>query len=239
MAQEMAASSDAVPARPAAPARRPVPRRSEPLPWLKPGIFIGALAPLASLVLRASQGALSANPIAEIENELGLTALILLVASLACTPARWLLGWTWPTRIRRELGLFAFFYALLHFLVYLVPDQGLDAAAVVQDISQRPFITVGFAALVLLVPLAVTSTTASVRRLGYRRWQRLHQLAYVAGVLAVVHFVWRVKIDVSQPLIYAAVLGALLAVRVVVWQRKRSASRAPASSSAGRSARPR
>ena len=221
----MVASDDSLPARPLAPGRRTPPRRAAPLPWLKPGLFLGALAPLASIALRASQSELSANPIAEVENELGMTALIFLVASLACTPARRLFGWTWPTRVRRELGLFAFFYAALHFLTYLVLDQGVDWAAIVEDIAKRPFITVGFAALVLLVPLALTSTTASIRRLGYRRWQRLHQLAYLAGVLAVVHFIWRVKIDLSQPLIYASVLGALLVVRIVVWLRQRSANR--------------
>ena len=222
----MVASDGSVPVRPLAPGRRPTARRAAPLPWLKPGIFIGALAPLASIALRASQGALSANPIAEAENELGLTALIFLVASLGCTPARRLLGWTWPTRVRRELGLFAFFYAALHFLAYLVLDQGFDWEAIVGDIAKRPFITVGFVALLLLVPLAFTSTTASIRRLGYRRWQRLHQLAYVAGVLAVVHFIWRVKIDLTQPLLYASVLGALLAVRVALWLRQRLANRA-------------
>lgn len=214
----MVASDDALPARPLAP-RRPTPRRLAPLPWLKPGIFVGALAPLASIALRATQGGLSANPIAEVENELGLTALICLVASLACTPARRLLGWTWPTRVRRELGLFAFLYATLHFLTYLVLDQVFDWATIIEDIAKRPFITVGFVAFVLLVPLAFTSTSASIRRLGYRRWNRLHQLAYVAGVLAIVHFIWRVKIDVSQPLIYASVLGVLLLVRVAVWLR--------------------
>jgi methionine sulfoxide reductase heme-binding subunit len=213
---------DSISVRPRASAQRPAPSRGTPLPWLKPGIFIGALAPLASIVLRASQGTLSANPIAEIINELGLAAIIFLVASLACTPARWLLGWTWPVRIRRELGLFAFFYAMLHFLTYLVLDQGVDWAIIVEDIAQRPFITVGFLALVLLVPLALTSTTASVRRLGYRRWQRLHYLAYVAGVLAIVHFIWRVKIDLTQPLLYASVLGALLLIRVAFWLRQRS-----------------
>src|SRR5262249_22567041 len=161
----------------------------------------------ASLAVRGSQGTLSANPIAEIENQLGLSALIFLVASLACTPARRLLGWSWPSRIRRQLGLFAFFYAGLHFLVYLGPDQGVDWRAIVEDIVKRPFITVGFLALVLLTPLALTSTSGAIRRLGYRRWQRLHQLVYLAGVLAVVHFIWRVKIDVSQPLMYATVLG--------------------------------
>jgi sulfoxide reductase heme-binding subunit YedZ len=192
-------------------------KRNEPLPWLKPGIFIGALAPLAFIAWRAGQGQLGADPIALVINELGLTALILLVASLACTPARRLLGWTWPIRIRRELGLFAFFYAVLHFLTYLLVDQGLALGAVIDDIVERPFITVGFLALVLLTPLAFTSTSGSIRRLGFRRWQRVHQLVYVAGVLAVIHFIWRVKIDVSQPLLYAAIVATLFAVRVAVW----------------------
>jgi sulfoxide reductase heme-binding subunit YedZ len=194
--------------------------RGTPLPWLRPGIIAGALIPLGWLVVRASQGTLSADPVAKIENELGLTALILLIASLACTPARRLLGWTWPIRIRRELGLLAFFYASLHFLVYLGLDQGLDIGAIVVDILKRPFITVGFGALLLLTPLALTSTKASIRRLGFHRWQRLHQLAYVAGGLAVVHFFWRVKIDVSQPLTYAWILAALLALRAAWWLRQ-------------------
>ena len=215
----MVASGESMPARPV-----PTGRRAVPLPWLQPGIFIGALAPLISIGLRASNGELNADPIAQVENELGLTALIFLVASLACTPARRLWGWTWPTRIRRELGLFAFFYAMLHFLTYLALDQGYDWPTILEDITKRPFITVGFLALVLLTPLAFTSTTASIRRLGFRRWQRLHQLAYLAGVLAVVHFTWRVKIDLSQPLLYATVLGALLLVRLVVWRRQRQAT---------------
>ena len=194
-------------------------RSATPDGWLKPGIFIGALAPLASIGLRAVAGSLNANPIAETENELGLAALIFLIASLACTPARRLFGWTWPARIRRQLGLFAFAYAGLHFLVYVLLDQVLDLQAIVDDVAKRPFITVGFGALVLLVPLALTSTKASIRRLGFVRWQRLHQLAYVAGGLAVVHFIWRVKIDVSQPLMYAAVLAALLGMRLVFWRR--------------------
>jgi sulfoxide reductase heme-binding subunit YedZ len=194
---------------------------STPDAWLKPGIFIGALAPLASIALRALTHSLNANPIAEVENELGLAALIFLIASLACTPARRVLGWTWPARIRRELGLFAFAYASLHFLVYMFLDQVVDIKAIAEDIVKRPFITVGFAALVLLVPLALTSTRGSIRKLGFVRWQRLHQLAYLAGVLAVIHFIWRVKIDSSQPLTYAVVLGFLLAARVVFWIRRR------------------
>jgi sulfoxide reductase heme-binding subunit YedZ len=191
-----------------------------PLPWLKPGLFIGALAPLAVMVLEVVQGNLGANPIAEVENVLGFSALVLLFASLACTPARRLFGWTWPARVRRELGLFAFFYVALHFLTYVLVDQGLDAGRIVDDIVKRPFITVGFAALVLLTPLAFTSTTGSIRRLGYRRWQLLHQLAYGAGVLAVIHFIWRMKIDISQPLVYAGILAALLLVRLVFWARR-------------------
>jgi sulfoxide reductase heme-binding subunit YedZ len=190
--------------------------------WLKPGIFLGALTPLASIVLRAVSGRLNANPIAQVENELGLSALILLLASLACTPARRYFQWTWPVRVRRELGLFAFFYASLHFLVYVFLDQVVDLGAIVEDVVKRPFITVGFLALLALTPLVFTSTRASVRRLGFRRWQRLHQLVYIAGALAVIHFIWRVKIDVSQPITYAVALAMLLLARVVYWIDQRS-----------------
>jgi sulfoxide reductase heme-binding subunit YedZ len=216
----MAVSDESLAGGPVAAPRRPVQRRSTPTPWLSPGIFIGALVPLAALIWRTLQGTLSANPIAEIINELGLAALIFLMASLACTPLRWVFGWTWPVRVRRELGLFAFFYAVLHFLTYL-GDQTFDLGFILEDIALRPFITVGFLALVLLVPLALTSTTESVRKLGFRRWQRLHYLAYVAGVLAIIHFIWRVKIDVSQPVMYGTVLGTLLLIRVAFWLRKR------------------
>ena len=198
-------------------------RPNTPDEWLKPGLCIGALVPLASIALRALTGSLNANPIAEVENELGLAALIFLIASLACTPARRVFGWTWPPRIRRELGLFAFAYAVLHVSVYVFLDQVLDLRAMFDDIVQRPFITVGFGALVLLVPLAVTSTKSWIRRIGFARWQRLHQLAYVAGVLAAVHFIWRVKIDVTQPVMYAAALSVLLLVRVLFWIVRRRA----------------
>ncbi len=201
-----------------------VPHKREPYAWLKPGIFVGGLVPLVYTVVRGTQGALSANPIAQIENELGLTALIFLVASLACTPARRVFSWTWPPRIRRELGLFAFGYASLHFLTYLVLDQFFDWNAIVLDIAQRPFITAGFAALVLMVPLALTSTTDSIKKLGYRRWVRLHQLVYISGGLAALHFIWRVKIDLHQPLTYAIIIGTLLAIRLGFWLRSRRAS---------------
>jgi methionine sulfoxide reductase heme-binding subunit len=201
------------------------PKKREPVPWLKPGIFLGGLVPLGFIVLRGVRDQLGANPIATIENELGLVALIFLVASLACTPARRLFGWTWPPRIRRELGLFAFFYATLHFLMYLALDLAFDWSTVAEDIAKRPFITVGFAALVLMAPLALTSTNGWIKRLGYYRWIRLHQLVDVAGALAVLHFIWRVKIDLNQPLTYAAVFLGLIAVRVLFWARSRSSKR--------------
>lgn len=199
-----------------------VPSRRPPMPWLTPGIWIGGMAPLASILLRAATGGLSANPIAQVLNELGLAALVLLVASLACTPARHVMGWTWPARIRRDLGLLAFLYAVLHFLVYMLLDQVLDVGAIAADIAERPFITVGFAALVLLVPLALTSTKASIRRMGFVRWNRLHRLVYVAGALAVVHFFWRVKVDITQPVVYGAVVAALLLARVLFWRWRKA-----------------
>jgi sulfoxide reductase heme-binding subunit YedZ len=154
-------------------------------------------------------------------NQLGLVTLIFLIGSLACTPLKEVFGWTWPIRIRRMLGLYAFFYAGLHFLTYLGLDQGLDFKAVFADIAKRQFIFVGFAAFVLLVPLAITSTDRMVRRLGYARWKWLHRLAYAAAILGVVHFILRVKKDLSQPLTYAAVLAALLSARPVLFVFKK------------------
>jgi methionine sulfoxide reductase heme-binding subunit len=187
--------------------------RAVPDGWLKPGVLLGALAPLAVLVVGALRGTLGANPISEVINQLGLLALILLIASLAATPLKLLLGWTWPLRIRRLLGLLAFFYATLHMLSYVVVDRWGELATLAEDIAKRPFITVGLLAWALLVPLALTSTRASIKRLGFKTWQRLHRLSYLAGVLAIVHFVWRVKKDSTEPLTYAAILAVLLAVR--------------------------
>jgi sulfoxide reductase heme-binding subunit YedZ len=176
-------------------------------------VFTGAVVPLAAIMVAAGRGSLGADPIAQVLNELGLLALVFLVAALVCTPAKSLLGWTWPMRLRRMLGLFAFFYASLHFVTYTALDQTFDWGAIWADVTKRKFIFVGFATFVLLVPLAATSTNAAVRRLGYPRWKRLHRLAYVAPVLAVVHFLWRVKKDVREPVAYATVLAALLLVR--------------------------
>ena len=190
-------------------------RRRGPLPWLNPGILAGATAPVVSILMRARSGALGANPIAEALNELGLMALVLLIASLACTPLKAVFGWTWPVRARRLLGLLAFAYAALHVTVYAGLDQGLDVRAILADVVKRKFIFVGLAAFVMMTPLAWTSTKGAVRRMGYVKWKRLHLLVYPAALCAVIHFVWRVKKDLSEPLVYAAILGALLLVRVV------------------------
>jgi sulfoxide reductase heme-binding subunit YedZ len=195
--------------------------RSGPLPWLKPGVFAGALVPLAATLLHAARGELGADPIAQALNQLGLMALVFLVAALACTPAKTLLGWTWPIRLRRMLGLFGFFYAALHVTTYTALDQAFDWPAIFADVTKRKFIYVGLTTFVLLLPLAVTSTNGMVRRLGFANWKRLHRLAYVATALAVVHFTWRVKKDLREPLLYGAVLGSLLVVRIATVVRTR------------------
>jgi len=200
--------------------------RSPLLPWLKPGLFVGALVPLAVLLWRAAHGTLGADAIAVGLNQLGYLALVLLMTSLACTPLKILTGWTWPIRVRRMLGLFAFFYASLHLLTYVGIDQQLDWGVLWGDVTQRKFMIVGFLAFLCLLPLAWTSTDASVRRLGFKRWKALHRLAYVAGVLAVVHFTWRVKSDVRVPMTWAAILGVLFLVRIADGVRTRRKKRA-------------
>ena len=197
------------------------PRAGGRRPWLKPAVFAGSLAPLGVLLARAARGALGANPIAEALNELGLTALVLLIASLACTPLREIFGWTWAIGLRRMLGLFAFLYAALHFSTYTGLDQGFHVHAIFADVTKRKFLFLGLAALVLLAPLAATSTAASVQRIGFPRWKRLHRIVYFAAILGVIHFFLRVKKDVSEPAVYAAVLALLFAARLAVWLRDR------------------
>jgi sulfoxide reductase heme-binding subunit YedZ len=186
---------------------------------LKAAVALLALRPLARLALRFFTDDLGANPIEEVMNQLGFWTLVLLLATLACTPLKIVFGWTWPLAVRRMLGLYSFAYASLHLAVYLVLDQFFDWGAIVEDIAKRKFITVGFLGFLLLLPLAVTSTNRMVKRLGFPRWKRLHRLSYLAGVAGVVHFVWRVKADLLQPLICAGVLVLLLAIRVVAWAR--------------------
>jgi len=195
---------------------------------LKVLLFLLCLLPLGKLLLAAFALAgfsLGANPIEELLHRCGKWGLNFLLITLAVTPLRRLTGWNWLVRFRRMLGLFAFFYLLLHFLVYAGLDQRFSLRAIVEDIAERPYITIGMTALLLLVPLAVTSTNAMMRRLG-RRWQKLHRLVYGISLLGVWHFYWQVKLDTLEPLIYAAVLAALLAYRVVVWRRGVRRSRA-------------
>jgi len=198
--------------------------RRAPLRWLQPGILAGALVPLAVLIWRSAAGRLGADPVATLLNQLGLVALVLLLASLACTPLRIVAKWNWPLRLRKTLGLCAFLYAALHLTVYAAVDQGLALGAIIEDVSKRPFIIAGMSAFLLLVPLALTSTDAAIRRLGGARWKRLHRIVYLAGILACIHFLLRVKKDLTQPGIYAAILGVLLAIRVIDMLRKRRAA---------------
>lgn len=182
--------------------------------------------PFASIAWRLSRDRLGANPIATALNQIGLLSLIFLCASLSCTPLKIAFAWNWPLRVRRTLGLCAFFSVVLHFLVYLVLDQNFVISAVVADILKRPFIALGFAALVCLVPLALSSTKRSVARLGFRRWQLLHRLAYPIGVLSVLHFYLRVKADHTQPIVYGLILGLGFALRGIAKLQKSRAGRA-------------
>jgi methionine sulfoxide reductase heme-binding subunit len=180
----------------------------------KPLVWALCLAPLAWLVYRLVAGRLSPNPIDDITDETGQWALRLLLVSLAVTPVRRLTGWNTVIQWRRLLGLFAFFYLCLHLATYVVLDQFFDVRAIAADIAKRRYITVGAAGFLLLVPLALTSTTAWIRRLG-RRWQQLHRLVYVAAACGVVHLLWIVKgDDLREPVTYGGVLALLLAVRV-------------------------
>jgi len=189
----------------------------------KPVVFLVALAPFLWLAFRGFTDRLSANPIEDITLTTGIWALRCLLASLAITPLRRLTGWQRVIQYRRMLGLFAFFYATLHLLTYVVLDQGLAFEFILPDIVKRPYITMGMSAFTLMVPLALTSTKGWIRRLG-RKWQLLHRLVYISGIAACLHFLWKVKVAIGEPVYYAAVLVALLAFRVL-W-RFRPAARA-------------
>lgn len=180
---------------------------------LKVGVFLICLLPLARLVYLGGVGGLGANPIEFVTHSTGTWALTGLMVTLSVTPLRRLTGQAALVRYRRMLGLFAFFYACLHFVTYIWLDQFFDLAAIAKDIVKRPFVTVGFAAFILLIPLAVTSNHAMMRRLG-RRWQRLHRLIYLIALLGVVHYLWLVKKDLTEPLIYGGMLALLLALRL-------------------------
>lgn len=193
---------------------------------LKPLVLAGCLAPaawLAAGVAGLGGASLGANPVEEVLHSLGKWGLNFLLITLCITPLRILTGWVHWMRLRRMLGLTAFFYVLGHFLFYVLVDQGLDLGIIVEDVIKRPYITVGFTGLLLLLPLALTSTRGAMRRLG-RRWQQLHRLVYVAAALGCIHFYWQVKADVREPLLYLAMLAVLLGWRW--WKHRERVSRA-------------
>jgi sulfoxide reductase heme-binding subunit YedZ len=183
-------------------------------PVLKTGVFVACLIPLVMLAWQALTHNLGANPIDEITDQTGIWTLRFLLITLAVTPGRRLTGWNRLIQLRRMLGLFAFFYGSLHFLTYVWLDQFFGVEDIIADVMERPFITVGFASFVLLIPLAVTSTAAMIKRLGGKWWQRLHRLVYAIAIGGVVHFLWLVKADIQQPLVYGSILGVLLAYRL-------------------------
>jgi sulfoxide reductase heme-binding subunit YedZ len=193
--------------------------------WLVPAkvaVFIAMLFPLARLVVLGMTGGLGANPIEFITRSTGLWTLVYLCITLAITPVRRMTGITALARFRRMIGLYAFFFAVLHFTTYIWFDKWFDVAAMLKDIGKRPFITVGFAAFVLLIPLAVTSPKVMVRKLG-RRWQTLHRAIYLIAALAILHFWWMKagKHDFELPKIYGSIVIVLLGWRVIAWLRTR------------------
>lgn len=190
---------------------------------LKKLLLLTVLSPAGYLIYLGFTDALGANPIEKITHFSGDWTLILLLISLSATPLRMLFGWFWPLRIRRMLGLSAYFYACLHFATYLVLDQFFDWPAIIEDVVKRPYISVGFTVFLLLTPLALTSSDASIRRLGGKRWRGLHRLVYLCAVGGVIHYLWLVKQDLASPLIFAAILALLLAIRL--WQRLISSTR--------------
>jgi sulfoxide reductase heme-binding subunit YedZ len=197
--------------------------------YLKPIVFCACLVPLARLGWKALNSALGANPIQVITFSTGTWTLVFLLITLSVTPLRKLTRQYWLIQYRRMLGLFAFFYGCLHFTTYIWLDQFFDLHSIYKDIWKRPFITAGFTGLVLMIPLAATSTKWAIRKLG-KRWQTLHRLIYISATAGVVHYLWLVKKDKRIPEMYAAVLAVLLVYRVVVWWRGRKASEPSAGS---------
>ena len=183
------------------------------IPRVKPLVFVACLIPALLLVRDAFTGGLGVDPIEDITHRTGDWALRLLLVTLAVTPLRRLAGWNGLIRFRRMLGLFAFFYAVLHFSTYVVFDHFFDLLLILDDVAERRYVTAGFVGFVLMIPLAVTSTRGWIRRLG-KRWTTLHRLVYASAVAGVVHFLWLVKIDIAEPLAYAGVLAVLLVARV-------------------------
>jgi sulfoxide reductase heme-binding subunit YedZ len=194
---------------------------------VKPVLWVAGLAPLAYQVWAFLTGHLEAEPVKGMEHFTGRTAIIILFITLTVTPLRRLTGWNGLTKVRRLIGLFAFFYALIHFAIFLVFDLELSFGDLAKEVVERPWITVGFAALLILSVLAITSPIAMVRRLGGKRWNALHRLIYLAAILGMVHFFWSQKKDIRLPLIYAGVLGAIFIAKVGLARRPSHTSRTP------------
>jgi len=195
------------------------------LRFTKIAIFLAAFIPLGRLAWKAFHDGLGANPIEVITHSTGDWTLIFVLTTLSITPLRRITRQYWLIGVRRMIGLFAFFYGTLHFLTYIWLDKFFDVHEMLKDIAKRRFITVGFSAFVLMIPLALTSTSWSIRRLGGKNWQRLHRLIYFTGILAVVHYTWLVKADLRKPIRYGIVLGILLAYRVGVWVFEKASER--------------
>lgn len=190
--------------------------------WTKVPVFLLCLIPIGEMIYNTFTRHLTANPVEYFQHTTGDWTLRFLVLTLCITPLRKLLKLPDLIRFRRMLGLFAFTYGCLHFLTYLGPDQSFDFAGMLKDVAKRPFVTVGFTAFALLIPLALTSTAGWIRRLGGRRWQMLHRAIYVSAVCGVIHYYWLVKSAVLRPLIYAAIVAVLLLWRLVDWMIRRS-----------------
>lgn len=190
---------------------------------LRATLFVLAVLPLARVVYLGAVGGLGANPVEFVTRSLGTWAMVMLCLTLTVSPLRWLTGWAWLARLRRMFGLFSFFYATLHVTAYVGLDQWFALDAILKDILKRPYITIGFASYVMLLPLAATSTNAMVRRLGGSNWQRLHRAVYLIAPLVVLHFWWQraAKNNIGEPLIYAIAVAFLLGLRVLRWRRER------------------
>lgn len=197
------------------------------LRWIKVLVSLACLIPLGRLAWKAFHDALGANPIQVITFSTGTWTLVFLLTTLSITPLRRLTGQLWLIQLRRMIGLFAFFYACLHFTTYIWLDKFFDVHEMLKDVAKRPFITAGFTAFVLLIPLAITSTRGMIVRLGGKKWQRLHRLIYVSALAGVVHYIWLVKKDERVPTVFAVVLGALLLYRIGSWMVQRTQSSNP------------
>lgn len=193
--------------------------------WIRPALWAFVIFPLPWMVVRLLLNQLGADPIDRLERESGQWALRMLIASLTVTPLMKITGWGWLVAQRRFLGLAAFFWIIGHLTVYTVLDWFFDWAEIYKDVTKHLYITLGMGAFVLLIPLALTSTKASIRRLGGVKWNRLHSLVYVSVILACFHFVWAVKKDISEPILYGAIVALLLGFRLVLWLTRRSHSR--------------